>query len=417
MNEEPIIKSLLDTDLYKYTMSQAVWGRYPEAHAGYRYRCRKGKDLPEGREREFLHDLEREVAHFCSLGHTGAELDYLFGLGFFKPGFLEFLRLFRPNPDFVKWEMNASGGLSLTVEGSWYASIFFEVPLLAIISELHTRYESSGPPDFTEARKRLSGKIETLKSYNCSVKGSPCRFVDFGTRRRACFAWENELTAIIKREIPECFAGTSNLHLAMIHELPAAGTMAHEWLQAHQQLDVHPRESQKEALMAWASEYRGKLGIALSDVLGFDAFLADFDPFLAKLYDGCRHDSGDPVAWCEKLIAHYESLGIDPASKTAVFSDSLTFPVMIELHRRFSGRIKTAFGIGTNLTNDTGIAPLDIVIKMVSVNGRPVAKISDSPGKGMCDDGAYLAWLKGLFGITGTSPSKNANCGVALHRF
>lgn len=401
MSKNPIIPSLLDTDLYKYTMSQAVWRRYPEARAMYRYRCRRGCEMPQGREKEFLSDMEREVAHYCSLSHTSQELAFLSGLGLFRPGFMEFLRLFRPNPDFVKWGVDASGGLSLTVEGPWYAAIFFEIPLLAIISELHSRYESHGVPDYTEARKRLGEKIETLASYNDSITGLPCRFVDFGTRRRAGFAWEDELTGVLKSQIPGYFAGTSNLYLATRHKLPVAGTMAHEWLQAHQQLSVHPRESQKEALGAWAEEYRGKLGVALSDVLGFDVFLADFDLYLAKLYDGCRHDSGDPAAWCEKLIAHYKGMGIDPLTKTAVFSDSLTFPKMMELHRRFSGRIKTAFGIGTNLTNDTGLDPLDIVIKMVSINGRPTAKIPDSPGKGMCDDSDYVDWLKSLFGITG----------------
>ncbi|NQV00446.1 MAG: nicotinate phosphoribosyltransferase, partial [Parcubacteria group bacterium] len=173
---------------------------------------------------------------------------------------------------------------------------------------------------------------------------------------------------------------------------------AHEFLQAAQAL-VRVQDSQKFAFQQWAEEYRGKLGIALSDVVGMDAFLKDFDLYFCKLYDGARHDSGDPIVWCEKLIRHYENNGIDPKTKTAVFSDGLTFPKALALAKEFEGRIKTSFGIGTNLTNDMGITPLQIVIKMVECNGQPVAKISDSQGKEMCKDKAYLTHLKGVFNI------------------
>jgi len=175
--------------------------------------------------------------------------------------------------------------------------------------------------------------------------------------------------------------------------------MAHEYLQACQALGPRLRDSQSFGFETWAREYRGDLGIALSDVYGFDAFLRDFDMYFCKLFDGARHDSGDPFEWGERLIRHYENNRVDPRSKMLVFSDALTFPLMIQLFERFRDRAKTAFGIGTNLTNDLGYTPLQIVIKMVRCNGQPVAKLSDTPAKNMCDDEAYVQYLRQVFEI------------------
>ena len=187
--------------------------------------------------------------------------------------------------------------------------------------------------------------------------------------------------------------GTSNVSLAHQLALKPFGTMAHEFLQAGQAL-AHPLDSQKFMLEQWMQEYRGDLGIALSDIFGFDAFLRDFDRLFSKAYDGCRHDSGDPFAWGEKLLAHYESLGIDPKTKTAVFSDGLDIPKAIALAERLDGRIRTIFGIGTSLTNDLGFPALQIVLKLVRCNGRPVVKLSDAPGKTMSENAEYTAWLR-----------------------
>jgi nicotinate phosphoribosyltransferase len=182
--------------------------------------------------------------------------------------------------------------------------------------------------------------------------------------------------------------------------LTPLGTMAHEYLQACQALGPRLRDSQVFAFESWAREYRGDLGIALSDVYGFNAFLRDFDMYFCKLFDGARHDSGDPFIWGERMIAHYRANRVDPLTKTLIFSDGLTVPKTIDLFRQFNGRCLLAFGIGTNLTNDLGYEPLQIVIKMTRCNGQPVAKLSDTPGKGMCDDEKYLAYLAQVFEIS-----------------
>jgi nicotinate phosphoribosyltransferase len=193
--------------------------------------------------------------------------------------------------------------------------------------------------------------------------------------------------------------GTSNVLIAMQQGLAPVGTMGHEYLQACQVLGPSLRDSQCFAFDTWAKEFRGELGIALSDVYGLDAFLRDFDLYFCKLFDGARHDSGDPFVWGERLIAHYEANRVDPRTKTLVFSDSLTFPKAIKIAKQFAGRCKVAFGIGTNLTNDLGVEPLQIVIKMLRCNGQPVAKVSDAPEKTMCDDLKYLSYLRHVFDL------------------
>jgi len=224
-------------------------------------------------------------------------------------------------------------------------------------------------------------------------------FVDFGTRRRFSKVYQYLiLEALIHPPFEVNLKGTSNVEFAKIFQLTPIGTMAHEWLQAHQAL-TRVIDSQKVALEVWAKEYRGDLGIALSDVVGFDAFLRDFDPYFAKLFDGCRHDSGDPYEWCNKLIKHYENMGIDPRTKTAVFSDGLSFEKAVDIFSEFCHKINVSFGIGTFLTNIHTFETLQIVIKMIECNGHPVAKISDSKGKGMCEDRSYLNYLKKTFEI------------------
>ncbi|HLO94620.1 MAG TPA: nicotinate phosphoribosyltransferase, partial [Burkholderiaceae bacterium] len=204
----------------------------------------------------------------------------------------------------------------------------------------------------------------------------------------------------LKDELPEHFKGTSNVHLARRHGLVPIGTMAHEYLQTFQALGtVRLRDHQKAALEDWVQEYRGDLGIALTDVVGMDAFLADFDLYFAKLFDGLRHDSGDPVAWGEKALDHYAKLRIDAHTKRLVFSDGLSVDKAIALYRHFADRVQLGFGIGTHLSNDLGLTPLNIVMKLTHANGQPVAKLSDSPGKTLCEDETFLAYLRQVFGV------------------
>ncbi len=384
-----IINSLLDTDLYKLTMMQGVLHQFPWADVQYEFECRdKDIDL-----RPIAPAVRKEIDHLCSLKFTKEELDYLSTLRFMKADFIQFLRLFRLNSDFVHISTD-NNKFSLTIKGPWLHTILFEVPVLAIINETYFRDFCSGH-DFEMGRQKLSDKINLVKESNAA--NLDFRFVDFGTRRRFSFTWQDKVVRILKDELPDNFTGTSNVLFAKKYNLIPIGTMAHEWLMAVQAAGPRLADSQKFALEYWAQEYRGDLGIALTDVVGFDAFLNDFDMYFAKLFDGCRHDSGDPFWWGDKLIAHYENLKIDPRTKRAVFSDGLSFPKAIEIANYFKNRIKPSFGIGTNLTNDISSKPVQIVIKMTHCQGAPVAKISDSPGKQICRDMTYLEYLKHVF--------------------
>jgi nicotinate phosphoribosyltransferase len=388
-----IITSLLDTDLYKFTMMQVVLHQYPAAQVEYRFRCRTpGVDLVPliGRIREELDGL-------CALRFGDDELAYLRGLRFIDSDFVDFLGLFQLNAKYVSItpSREANGEIDIVIEGPWLHTIMFEVPLLAIVNELY--YRATQPAiDLDEGRARLRAKIALLRDTPGYER---VRIADYGTRRRFSQAWHDEMLATLAAGLGPQLAGTSNVWLAMRQGLVPIGSMAHEYLQAFQSLGPRLRDSQTAALEAWAREYRGDLGIALSDVYGLDAFLRDFDMYFCKLFDGARHDSGDPFTWGDRVLAHYVANRVDPRTKTLVFSDSLDIPRVMDLYRHFDGRCLLSFGVGTNLTNDVGPAPINIVIKMTRCNGQPVAKISDSPGKNMSDDLEYLGYLRKVFGM------------------
>lgn len=389
-----IIDSLLDTDLYKFTMMQVVLHHFPGAQVEYRFKCRN----PGIALAPFVDEIREEVRHLCTLRFTEPELDYLRSLRFIKSDFVDFLGLFQMNAKYVTVQPSAGapGEVDIVVRGPWLHTILFEIPLLAIVNEIYFR-NTQRHPDFGVGRKRLFDKIGLIRNDD-TLAGM--RIADYGTRRRFSRNWHEEVILGLREDLGDNFAGTSNVLFAMRHNLTPLGTMAHEYLQACQALGPRLRDSQTYGFEVWAREYRGDLGIALSDTYGMQAFFRDFDLYFCKLFDGARHDSGDPFEWGEKLIAHYESLRIDPRTKTLIFSDSLNVPLAIELYRRFASRARLAFGIGTNLTNDIGFTPLQIVIKMVRCNGQPVAKLSDSPEKTMCDDTAYLAYLRQVFQVS-----------------
>lgn len=386
-----IIESLLDTDLYKFTMMQCVLHQFPGASVEYRFRCRnEGIDL-----RPFKADIEKEIDHLCTLQFKEHELEYLRSLRFIKDDFVEFLSLFRLKRKYIEI-VDTGSELAITIKGPWLHTILFEIPVLAIVNETYFRHTAGGI-DKTEGRKRLDAKIRMIED---EPDNHLISISDFGTRRRFSRQWQKEVLETLKERIPAQFAGTSNVYYAKELKLIPMGTMAHEYLQACQALGPRLRDSQTYAFEMWAKEYRGDLGIALTDVYGIEPFLKDFDMFFCKLFDGVRQDSGDPLLWGERMIEHYKANRCDPRTKTFIFSDSLTFDRLVEIFRRFKGRVKLGFGVGTNLTNDLGPAPLNIVIKMVRANGQPVAKISDTPGKSMCDDLSYLAYLKQVFGMS-----------------
>lgn len=379
----PIITTLLDTDLYKYTMQQSMVHNYSNAQARMEFHCRDHHDLGVAKR-----DLVAQCEQLASLTLSSDELQWLSQLPFITSDFIEYLAKFRLDPSQVKIG-ESRNGLSMVIEGRWSEITHFEIFLLAITSELYGR---TFPAEaWTHAEQRLEDKLSTLNSHNTF------QIVDFGTRRRFSQKWHAQMVATLKQRLPNSFTGTSNLHLARTLGLKPVGTMAHEWLQSHQVLGSSLRNSQKDALQVWLDEYHGQLGIALTDTISMEAFLKDFDYGLASAYQGIRHDSGDAIEWGESALAHYRKLGIDPHSKTLVFSDKLTFAKAQVLQDHFAGQINLSFGIGTYLSNDTGSPAPNIVLKLTELNGAPVAKLSDSPGKTLCKDSAYIELLKETF--------------------
>ncbi|ERL54789.1 nicotinate phosphoribosyltransferase [Psychrobacter aquaticus] len=402
VTDAPIITSLLDNDLYKFTMLQAMLHQFPQTHGVYRFRCRNNKDAIYPLS-DIKEQLEKQLDSLCELRFLEDELEYLRGLRFMRSDFVDYLELFKLKRRFITVSTDGQGRLFIDIEGPMIQAMFFEVFVLAIVNELYFNALSNARV-IAEGQRRLDEKVELLHHYAAEQTKNghdipPFIVADFGTRRRFSKAWQAHVVETLHKAEPKIVSGTSNVYLAKKLGMTPIGTMAHEFMQAFQALDVRLRDSQKAALEAWVHEYRGDLGIALTDVVGMDAFLRDFDLYFAKLFDGLRHDSGDPYVWGDKAIAHYEKLKIDPKTKILTFSDGLDLEKAWELHQYFKGRIRTSFGIGTNLTNDMGITPLNIVLKLVECNGQPVAKLSDSPGKTMINNDTYLAYLRQVFEV------------------
>ncbi|HDC4530160.1 TPA: nicotinate phosphoribosyltransferase [Enterobacter asburiae] len=387
----PVLHTLLDTDAYKLHMQQAVFHHYYDVHVAAEFRCR-GDDLLG----IYADAIREQVDAMQHLTLQDEEYQWLSGLPFFKADYLNWLRDFRYKPEQVT-VLNDNGKLDIRLEGPWREVIMWEVPLLAVISELAHRYRSS-ETGVAQAVAALENKLAAFSTLTEGLDMSRFRLMDFGTRRR--FSRDVQ-EAIVKRLQQEpWFVGTSNYDLARRLSLTPMGTQAHEWFQAHQQISPDLANSQRAALAAWLEEYPNQLGIALTDCITMDAFLRDFGPEFAERYQGLRHDSGDPVEWGEKAIAHYEKLGIDPMSKVLVFSDNLDLAKAVDLYRHFNTRVNLSFGIGTRLTCDIPqVKPLNIVIKLVECNGKPVAKLSDSPGKTICHDKAFVRALRKAFDL------------------
>ncbi|HHW52168.1 MULTISPECIES: nicotinate phosphoribosyltransferase [Acinetobacter] len=395
----PIIQSLLDTDLYKFTMLQVVLHKFPQTHSVYQFRCRNLEDTAYPLS-DILAELNAQLDHLCQLKFKEDELQYLRNLRFIKSDFVDYLELFQLKRRFIHASIDAQGRLDIRVEGPMVQAMMFEIFVLAIVNELYFQ-RIRNDEVWAEGERRLQQKIALIQSYQQQQlpEDPPFLVSDFGTRRRYSFAWQKHVIAAFHQAVPEVFRGTSNVLLAKELGITPIGTMAHEFLQAFQALDVRLRDFQKAALETWVQEYRGDLGIALTDVVGMDAFLRDFDLYFAKLFDGLRHDSGDPYVWGDKAYAHYKKLKIDSKTKMLTFSDGLNVEKAWALHQYFKDRFQVSFGIGTNLTNDMGQTALNIVLKLVECNGQSVAKLSDSPGKTMTDNDTFLAYLRQVFEI------------------
>lgn len=396
---QPIIQSYLDTDLYKFTMLQVVLHQFPQADGVYEFRCRNN-DATAYPLAHIRDELEAELDCLCQVEFQPDELLYLRSLRFIKSDFVDYLELFRLKRRFINVSVDEQQRLNIRIHGPIIQAMFFETFVLSIVNELYFRRLDS-PAIRCVGEERLQRKAERLKELSLvEDKGFPPFLVaDFGTRRRFSRDWHAHVVQTLHQAAPSCFRGTSNVYLAKQLGITPIGTMGHEFLQAFQALDVRLRNFQKAALEAWVHEYRGDLGIALTDVVGMDAFLRDFDLYFAKLFDGLRHDSGDPYEWGDKAYQHYNELKIDSRTKMLTFSDGLDIEKSWELHQYFKSRFKTSFGIGTNLSNDMGLTALNIVLKLVECNGQSVAKISDTPGKTMSDNNTFLAYLRQVFQI------------------
>lgn len=386
-NGDPyVIQYMTDDDLYKLSMQQYILHNCSRAVMKARFKCRTdGVDLLP-----FKKEIEKQIDHICNLSYTEEELNFIEQkCKFLSPDYVDFLRMFYLRRKYVTVK-EKNGKLDIVIRGPWLHTIPFEVKILKIVHECYTRALHKNT-DLDEGRERLQAKIQMVKKYE-SETGQKLIISDFGTRR--CFSgeWHEEVVSTMAEA--GVLSGTSNVMLSMFYDLKPIGTMAHELFQAGQALGPRLSDAQQFVMDSWAKEYRGDLGIVLSDTYGDEKFLADFDRYFAKLFDGARHDSGNPFLWGDRLIDHYKHLGIDPRTKTLVFSDGLDIPTVIRLAKYFSGRIRVAFGVGTNLTNDIGPKALQLVIKMVECGRnyeelQPVAKISNNPAKSMCEDTQY----------------------------
>lgn len=388
-----IAHSLIDTDRYKYTMMQLAYHHFPKADVEYHFKCRdEGVNLIP-----YMKEIEDELKHYCTLQLQADELDYMEHIGY-KKTFLSFLKHFKPDFSYVSVERSHEefGAIDIVVRGPWVETILFEIPVLYIVNEVY--YRNTVVTDYNEGRRRLNLKISKVKELEAPLCNK-LKIVEFGTRRRRSFEWQDEVVRTMKGSMPVQLVGTSNLYLAKKYDLAPKGTQAHEYWQACQVLGGNLRDFQKFALSKWIEEYKDDYLVALTDVLGVDPFFNDFGRFYAKAYDGLRHDSGDPFEFTNKALKHYEKLGIDPKSKEIMYSDGLNFDLVFKLLHSYHDKVNVSFGIGTNLTNDFNEKALSIVMKMTHCNGMPVAKLSDSPGKTMCKDIRYIEYLKYVFNI------------------
>ena len=385
MKFPPIVTSLLDTDLYKFNMNQVIFHKHNDLLGEYIFKCRnQGVDFTQ----EMVTEINEQIDALCRLRFRKDELDYLRSIRFLKPDYIEFLRLWHPMRDYVSCALLPSGELDLKVKGPLFSAMQFEIYLLEIVNEVYFRCKYDYEKLLQGARERLAEKVKRFQDGTYTFK-----FAEFGCRRRLSLAWEDEMVGTLLKETHN-LVGTSNVFLAKKYGITPIGTYAHEFVQMYQGIPEIPLAyTNATALRDWYDEYKGDNGTALTDTLTTDLFLLDFDRSMCNNFTGVRHDSGDPYEWGEKILSHYRRYDIDPHTKTLLFSDSLDGERAEALYRYFSPKAKVAFGIGTHFSNDTGVPALNIVIKLQYVNGAPVAKLSDVPGKAMCQDPDYADYL------------------------
>ena len=388
MKLNPIVVSLLDTDLYKFNMNQVMFHKHTDLTGEYVFKCRNQGIVFT---KEMFEEINEQIDYLCKLRFTNEELDYLRSIRFIKNDYVEFLRLWHPIRDYVKTSLSDDGKLEILVSGPLFSAMQFEIYLLEIVNEVYFRMNFDYMKLRRSAEEKLNQKINDFNSGKYNFK-----FAEFGCRRRLSREWEDEVIGRLSSElVNQNMVGTSNVYFAMKYNLIPIGTYAHEFVQMYQGINSIPLAyTNHYALQDWYDEYKGDNGTALTDTITTDLFLLDFDRANANNYSGVRHDSGDPYEWGEKIIKHYNKYGIDTKTKTLLFSDSLDFEKAQALYEHFKDRTKVSFGIGTFVSNDTCEKALNIVIKLQYVNGNPVAKLSDAKGKVMCQDENYLSYLR-----------------------
>ncbi len=386
MRLEPIVLSLLDTDLYKFNMDQVIFHKHTDLIGEYYFKCRNENVVFT---KEMFDEINAQIDYLCSLRFTKEELDYLRSIRFIKNDYVEFLRLWRPIREYVETALSPEGELSIVVKGPLFSAMQFEIYLLEIVNEVYFRMKYDYEELRASAKERLDKKIQAFNEGKYTFK-----FAEFGCRRRLSREWEDVVIRRLSRETKNC-VGTSNVYFAMKYNIKPIGTYAHEFVQMYQGIDSIPLAYTNHYAMGdWYDEYKGDNGTALTDTITTDLFLLDFNRSMVNNYTGVRHDSGDPYEWGEKIINHYKKYDVDPRTKQLLFSDSLDFDRAQALYEHFKDKTKVSFGIGTFCSNDTEEEALNIVIKLQYVNGRAVAKLSDTEGKSMCRDEDYLNYLK-----------------------
>ncbi len=366
--------SILDNDFYKFTMQYAAVKLYPDTQAKYEFINRGEHEFPEG----FAEALEKRIQGMSHLALTREEKSYLkITCPYLNSAYLDFLQGYRYDPSEVEVEQNGKD-LNVKIKGYWYRTILWEVPILSLISELY--YELTN-----QQRDADEKVIETVKRKSKSYQELGVKVAEFGTRRRHSYEVHKLVVNALKEFGGNSYVGTSNVHFAMTTGVKPIGTHAHEWFMYHG-ARFGFKIANGVSLDRWVNVYHGDLGIALTDTYTTDVFFTQFNKKLAKLFDGVRHDSGDPIEFAEKTIAHYEKLGINPLHKTIIFSDGLNLEKVKTISEATQGKIGVSFGIGTNLTNDVGVKPMNIVLKLISIAETDlpwtnVVKLSDEKGK------------------------------------
>lgn len=369
-----LLKSILDNDFYKITMQNAVVKLFPSTVVKYEFINRGKHTFPEG----FAEALRNAINKMAELKLTKDEKKFLAETcPYLDLPYLDFLEGYHYDPSEVKIEQ-IDEELKVSVEGLWYRTILWEVPLLALISELHYEMKHMERDSNESVVQKTLEKAQQLNALGVT-------FAEFGTRRRHSYKVQNLVMEALTQKKDSTFIGTSNIHFAMKYSVKPIGTHAHEWFMFHG-AEFGFKMANSLALEHWVDVYRGDLGVALSDTYTTDVFFRQFDKKFSKLFDGVRHDSGDPLEFADKTISHYNNNGINPLYKYIIFSDGLNLEKVDEITKYCQGKIGISFGIGTNLTNDVGLKPMNIVMKLIGVQAQnkewiPTVKLSDEKGK------------------------------------